>query len=70
MTPTASEGEVFTLEHNSSCGGQLVGERNRRHSIMTVTELLFANIAAVVSATREGIERRAQICDEITSEWG
>ena len=47
-----------------------MGERTRRHAIMTVTELLFADIAAVVSATREGTERTAHIFDEITSEWG
>ena len=61
---------TFRVDALYNCGGQLVGERTRRHTIMTVTELLFADIAAVVSATREGIERTAHIFDEITSEWG
>ena len=45
-----------------------MGERTRRHSTKTVTELLFTDNA--VSKTREGIERAAHIPEEVTSEWG
>ena len=52
------------------CGGRLVGERTRRPSKMTVTELLFADDAAAVGTTRESIERAARTLSEVTSEWG
>ena len=52
------------------CGGKLVGERTRRPSMMTVTELQFADDVAVVSATRDSIVRAANVLDEVTSQWG
>ena len=38
--------------------------------MMTVTELQFADDAAVVSATRDSIVRAANVLDEVTSQWG
>ena len=52
------------------CGGRLVGERTRRPSSVTMTELLFADDAAVVSTSRESMERAAHMLDVVTSEWG
>ena len=52
------------------CSGRLVGERSRRPSTLTATELLFADDAAAVSTTREIIERSAHTLDEVVSEWG
>ena len=37
---------------------------------MTVAELLFADDAVVVAATREGMEGAARVLDEVTTEWG
>ena len=42
----------------------------RRPSRATVNELLFADDAAIVSSTRENMERATQVLSEVTSEWG
>ena len=52
------------------CGGKLIGERTRRPQATTVSELLFADDAAVVSTTRDKMERAAQFLGEVTTEWG
>ena len=52
------------------CSGKLVGERSKRPSTLTVTELLFADDAVAVRTTRESIERSAHTLDEVVSEWG
>lgn len=52
------------------CGGRLVGERARRPSSVTITELLFVDDTAVVNTTRESMERAALMLDKVTSEWG
>lgn len=52
------------------CGGKLVGERTRRPSVINVTELLFADNAAVVSPDRESMVEAADILGEVTPEWG
>ena len=51
-------------------GGKLVGERTRRPLKTTVTELQFADDAAIVGSSREEIERAARTLDEVASEWG
>ena len=62
--------QPFGVDVLYKCGGKLVGERTRRPSMMTVTELQFADDAAVVSATRDSIVRAANVLDEVTSQWG
>ncbi len=52
------------------CGGKLIGEKTRRPSADKVTELLFADDAAVMSPDRESMEEAAQVLGEVTSEWG
>lgn len=51
------------------CGGRLVCERTRRPSPVTMTELLFADDAAVVGTARESMERAAHRLDVVTSKW-
>ena len=47
-----------------------MGERTRRPLKTTVTELQFADDAALVSSSREGVERSARVLDQVASEWG
>ena len=60
----------FGAEVLYKCAGKLVGERTRRPLKTTVTELQFADDAALVGISREEIERAARVLDEVTSEWG
>ena len=47
-----------------------MGERTRRPLKTTVTELQFADDAALVCSSREGVERSARVLDQVASEWG
>lgn len=47
-----------------------MGERSQKPLIMTVTELQFADDAALLGASRDEMERAARIQDEVASEWG
>ena len=47
-----------------------MGERSQKPLMMTVTELQFADDAALVGASRDEMERAARIQDEVASEWG
>ena len=60
----------FGTEVHYKCGGKLVGERTRRPLKTTVTELQFADDAALVCSSREGVERSARVLDQVASEWG
>ena len=60
----------FGTEVHYKCGGKLVGERTRRPLKTTVTELQFADDAALVCSSREGVERSARALDQVASEWG
>ena len=51
-------------------GGNLVGERTRRTSKEVVTELLFADDAAILGPNRECMEVATRLFDEVTSQWG
>ena len=62
--------QPFRVDVLYKCGGKLVGERTRRPSMMTVTELQFADDAAVVSATSDSFVRAANVLDEVMSQWG
>ena len=62
--------EPFGVEVLYKCGGKLVGERTRRPARTNLTEFLFADDAAAVSANRPDIERAARILDEVTTEYG
>ena len=60
----------FGVEVHYKCGGKLVGERTRRPLKITVTELQFADDAALVCSLREGVQRSARTLDQVASEWG
>ena len=62
--------QPFGAEVLYKCGGKLVGERTRRPSHVLVTELQFADDAAVVGDSRESIVRAAEQLVEVLSEWG
>ena len=62
--------QPFGVEVLYKYGGKLVGERTRRPLKTTVTELQFADDAAIVGSSREEIERAARTLDEVASEWG
>ena len=46
-----------------------MGERTRRPLKTTATELQFADDAALVCSSREGVERSARALDQVASEW-
>ena len=62
--------QPFGTEVLYKCGGKLVGERTKRPSHVLVTELKFADDAAVVGDSRESIVRAAERLVEVLSEWG
>ena len=62
--------QPFGTEVLYKCGGKLVGERTRRPSHVLVTELQFADDAAIVGDSRESIVRAAEQLVEVLSEWG
>ena len=62
--------QPFGVDVLYKCSGRLVGERSRRPSTLTATELLFADDAVGGSTTRESIERSPHTLDEVVSEWG
>ena len=62
--------QPFGVEVLYKCGGKLVGERTRRPVKATVTELQFADDAALVGSSREEIERAAETLDRVATEWG
>ena len=62
--------QPFGVEVHYKYGGKLVGERTRRPLKTTVTELQFADDAALVGSSREEIERAARTLDKVASEWG
>ena len=62
--------QPFGMDVHYKCGGKLVGERTRRPLKTTVTELQFADDAALVGSSREEIVRGARTLDKVASEWG
>ena len=62
--------QPFGTEVLYKCGGKLVGDRTRRPSHVLVTELHFADDAAIVGDSRERIVRAAEQLVEVLSEWG
>ena len=51
--------QPFRVDVLYKCGGKLVGDRTRRPSMMTVTELQFADDAAVVTQLVCGVCKRS-----------
>jgi hypothetical protein len=60
----------ITVKHNNN-GGRLSDTRNQQSYVnCKITELQFADDAAAVVCTREGLEQATNLLIRITSEWG
>ena len=55
----------FGMEIHYKCGGKLVGERMWTPLKTTITELQFADDAALVGSSREEIGRAARALDKV-----
>ena len=60
----------FGVDVLYKCGGKLVGERTRRPSHITVTELLFADDAVAVGSDRGSMEHAAAELERTINGWG